>query len=98
MPFFSQERQEAASKQQQRHNDSSGSDLLGDGSGLGEDSSWGSGFPSPMGKIGESTIVTDTGGDDDYGEDSFVDDDNSVEDIETDEQLEFGDVSDEEYF
>ena len=51
-----------------------------------------------MGKIGESTIVTDAGGDDDYGEDSFVDDDNSVEDIETDEQLEFGDVSDEEYF
>ena len=88
-----QERQEAVAKQ--RPNESSGSDLLGDASGLGEDSSWGSGFPSPMSKVGESTVAG--GGDDDYGDDSFADD-NSMEEIEIDEQLEVGNISDEEYF
>ena len=93
-----QERQEAAAKQQQRHNESSSSDLLGDGSGLGEDSSWGSGFPSPMGKVEESVVGNRVGGEDDeYGDDSFADD-ISMEDIEIDEQLEIDNLSDEEYF
>lgn len=67
---------------------------------MGEDSSWGSGFPSPMGKVGDSATGGGGGGgggDDDYGDDSFADD-NSVEEIEIDEQLEIADLSDEEYF
>ena len=68
---------------------------MGDGSGLGEDSSWGSGFPSPMGKVGDSAVGG--GGDEEYADDSFGDD-NSMEEIEIDEQLEIADLSDEEYF
>ena len=93
-----QERQEAAAKRQQRHNESSGSDLLGDGSGLGDDSSWGSGFPSPMGKVEESALGNGGDRDDDeYDDDTFADD-ISMEDIEIDEQLEIDNLSDEEFF
>ena len=48
-----------------------------------------------MGKVGDSTVGG--GGDEEYADDSFGDD-NSMEEIEIDEQLEIADLSDEEYF
>ena len=48
-----------------------------------------------MGKVGDSAVGG--GGDEEYADDSFGDD-NSMEEIEIDEQLEIADLSDEEYF